>query len=128
MTIPFEEIEAELLTDTETRAAYDALEPAYQIASLRIERRLTQAQLAALVGTKQPSIAGFELGDSEPTPAFLHKLAEPLNMRLEVNFIPVESIRAARESGCRSRPMSWAAWPARLTPFPSSTPFARAGG
>ena len=36
-TIPFEEIEAELLADPETRAAYDALEPAYQIARLRID-------------------------------------------------------------------------------------------
>jgi hypothetical protein len=40
-TIPFEEIEAELLADPQTRAAYDVLEPAYQIARLRIERGLT---------------------------------------------------------------------------------------
>jgi DNA-binding XRE family transcriptional regulator len=95
-TIPFEDIEAELLADPETRAAYDALEPAYQIARLRIERGLTQAQLAALVGTKQPSIARFERGDSEPTLAFLRKLAEALGVRLEVSFIPVEQSAPAR--------------------------------
>jgi DNA-binding XRE family transcriptional regulator len=95
-TIPFEKIEAELLADPETRAAYDALEPAYQIARLRIERGLTQAQLAALVGTKQPSIARFERGDSEPMLAFLRKLAEALGVRLEVNFIPVDQAPAAQ--------------------------------
>ena len=59
-TVPFEEIEACLLTDPATKVAYDALEPAYQIARLRIEAGLTQTQLAALVGTKQPSIARLE--------------------------------------------------------------------
>ena len=65
-TIPFEQVKAELLANPEVRAAYDALEPAYQIARLRIEHGLTQAQLAALVGTKQPSIARLEHGQSQP--------------------------------------------------------------
>lgn len=95
-TIPFEEIEAELLADPQTRAAVDALEPAYQIARLRIERGLTQAQLAALVGTKQPSIARFERGESQPTLAFLRKLAEALGVRLEVKFTPSEQKSAAQ--------------------------------
>jgi DNA-binding XRE family transcriptional regulator len=89
-TVPFEEIEARLLADPETRAAYDALEPAYQIARLRIERGLTQAQLAELVGTKQPSIARLERGDREPTLSFLRKLAAALGVRLEINFVPLD--------------------------------------
>ena len=89
-TIPYEEIRAELLADPGTKAAYDALEPAYQIARLRIERGLTQAQLAELVGTKQPSIARLERGASEPSITFLRKLADALGMRLEINFVPVE--------------------------------------
>jgi DNA-binding XRE family transcriptional regulator len=95
-TIPFEEIEAGLLADSETQAAYDALEPAYQIARLRIERGLTQAQLAALVDTKQPSIARSERSDSEPTLAFPRKLAAALGVRLEVNFVSVEQTHTAQ--------------------------------
>jgi len=93
-TIPYEEVRAELLADPEVKAAYDALMPAYQIARLRIERGLTQAQLAELVGTKQPSIARLERGTSEPSLAFLRKLAAVLGVRLEVNFVPVEQTQA----------------------------------
>jgi DNA-binding XRE family transcriptional regulator len=89
-TVSYEEVKAKLLADPTTRTAYDALEPAFQIARLRIERGLTQAQLAELVGTKQPSIARFERGDAEPTLTFLRKLAEALGTRLEINFVPVD--------------------------------------
>ena len=89
-TVSYEEVKARLLADPETRAAYDALAPAYQVARLRIERGLTQAQLAELVGTKQPSIARLERGDSEPSVALLRKIAKALGARLEVNLVPVE--------------------------------------
>lgn len=89
-TIPFEQVKAELLANPEVRAAYDALEPAYQIARLRIEAGLTQAQLAALVGTKQPSIARLERGQTQPSVAFLSRLAAALGMRLEINFVPAD--------------------------------------
>ena len=89
-TIPFEQVKAELLADPEVKAAYDALEPAYQIASLCIERGLTQAQLAEMVGTKQPSIARLEKGQSTPSVAFLNRLAAALGVRLELHFIPIE--------------------------------------
>lgn len=89
-TIPYEEVRAELLADPEVKAAYDALEPAFQIARLRIERGLTQAQLAELVGTKQPSIARLERGASQPSLAFLRKLAAALGMQVEINFVPVK--------------------------------------
>ncbi len=89
-TVPYEEVKARILADPEVKAAYDALEPAFQIARLRIERGLTQAQLAELVGTKQPSIARLERGTSEPSLAFLRKLAAALGMRVEISFVPVE--------------------------------------
>jgi transcriptional regulator with XRE-family HTH domain len=91
-TIPFEQVKAELLANPEVRAAYDALEPAYQIARLRIEHGLTQAQLAALVGTKQPSIARLERGQSQPSVEFLSRIATALGMRLEVRFVPAEPV------------------------------------
>lgn len=68
-TIPFEEMEAEFLKDPETRKAFEELEPAFQVARLRIMRDLTQKQLAELVGTKQPSIARLESARTTPDPA-----------------------------------------------------------
>jgi DNA-binding XRE family transcriptional regulator len=88
-TIPLDTIKAQLLADPEVKQAYDALEPAYQIARLRIARGLTQTQLAAMVGTKQPSIARLESGASQPSVAFLQKVAAALGARLEVRLVPL---------------------------------------
>jgi len=87
-TVRFEELEAEWLRDPEFRAEYDRLEPAYQLARLRIAHGLTQAQLADLVGTRQPSIARFESGKTEPRLSFLRRVAKALGYRLETHFVP----------------------------------------
>jgi predicted transcriptional regulator len=86
-TIPFEQVKAEILSDPEVKAHYDAFESAYQIARLRIKRGLTQAQLAELVGTKQPSIARLESGTVEPSLSFLRKVAAALDAHVEVNIV-----------------------------------------
>ena len=83
----FEEWEAEKLHDPDFAAATEAFEPGYQIARLRIQRGLTQAQLAELVGTQQPSIARLENGSSIPSLSFLHKIASALNARIEVRLV-----------------------------------------
>jgi DNA-binding XRE family transcriptional regulator len=87
-TYTFEGWEREKLSDPEFVAALAELEPGYQIARLRIARGLTQTQLAQMVGTKQPSIARLEKGESTPSLAFLEKLAEALGARLEVRIVP----------------------------------------
>ena len=51
---------------------------------------MTQAQLAELVGTKQPSIARLERGQSQPTIAFLRRLGAALGKRLVISFVPIE--------------------------------------
>jgi len=83
----FEDWEAEKFKDPEFAAAAAALEPGYQIARLRIQRGLSQAQLAELVGTQQPSIARLENGSRFPSLSFLHKLAAALNARIEVRLV-----------------------------------------
>jgi len=81
---------AEQLQDPDFRAEWEALEPAYQIARLRILRGLTQEQLAEQVGTKQPSIARLESGKGEPKLSFLRRVAEALDARIEVQVVPTE--------------------------------------
>ena len=56
----------EQLESPDFQTAWQTLEPAYQIARLRIRRGLTQGELAARVGTQQPSIARLESGILAP--------------------------------------------------------------
>jgi DNA-binding XRE family transcriptional regulator len=80
--------QAEQLQDPDFIAAAKELEPGYQIARLRIQRGLTQAQLAQMVGTRQPSIARLENGSSIPSLSFLDRVAKALDARIELRVIP----------------------------------------
>ena len=91
-TVRFEELKAEWLRDPEFRAEYEALEPAYQLTRPRIAKGLTQAQLAEMVGTRQPGIARLESGKTEPKLSFLRRVAEALGYRIEIRFVPQEQV------------------------------------
>ena len=97
--VRFEDWEAEKLQDDAFAAAAQALEPGYQIARLRILRGLSQAQLAELVGTRQPSIARLENGNSLPSLSFLQRLASALGARIELRLIPEESGKSITQAG-----------------------------
>lgn len=84
----FKDWEAEKLKEAEFLAVAEELEPGYQVARLRILRGLTQAQLAELVGTRQPSIARLENGTSIPSLTFLNKVATALNAKIELRLVP----------------------------------------
>ncbi len=85
----FKDWQKEQLKDPEYVTIARELEPGYQIARLRIARGLTQAQLAELVGTRQPSIARIENGKTLPSLSFLERVASVLNARVEVNILPL---------------------------------------
>ncbi len=63
-----------------------ALNIGVEIMVARKERGLTQAQLARLLKTKQPSIARIEKGDSLPSLRFLSDISDFLNKKLTVGF------------------------------------------
>ena len=69
--VPFEHMRRELLKDKETRTLYEAgaLERAVRFAIIRkrIEKKLTQAQIAKRANMQQAAIARFETGESSPT-------------------------------------------------------------
>lgn len=87
----FEYWQNEQLKDPRFVAAAGELEPGYQIARLRIQKGLTQAQLADLVGTRQPSIARLESGERKPSLSFLQRVAEALNARIEIRLAPMDA-------------------------------------
>lgn len=79
-----------LLSDSEIREEYDRLDPIYEltreIIRLRIEKGLTQKQLAELVGTKQSSISRLENGSYNPSIEFLAKVAHALGKEVHITF------------------------------------------
>jgi DNA-binding XRE family transcriptional regulator len=85
----FKDWQKKQLKDPEYAAIARELEPGYQIARLRIASGLTQAQLAELVGTRQPSIARIENGKTLPSLSFLERVASVLNARVEVHILPM---------------------------------------
>ena len=76
--------------DPELAAAVEVesarMELARRVRQLRERRKLTQGELAALTGTKQPNIARLESGRAGPTLAFLEKVAIALGARLDVRL------------------------------------------
>lgn len=85
--VTFEEWEAKLLSTPGFQKVAEELEPGYQVARLRMQRGLTQKQLADLLGTKQSSIARLESGNSEPSLSFLRRVVQALGAKLEVKII-----------------------------------------
>lgn len=84
----FEEFEAELLSKPGIRKEYEALQPRYDLVRALIKRRtqlgISQAQLAKLVGTKQPAISRLEKGDSDATLNTFFKVASALDLDISV--------------------------------------------
>ena len=86
------ELKAKLMKDPEFREAWADIEPEYQlirsIIRQRLEKHMTQSELAEKAGTRQSSIARLESGSYNPSLRFLKKVAEALDARLEVTFVP----------------------------------------
>jgi len=88
--VPFEEHRKKLLADPEIKKYYDELEPEYRliesIIEKRLEKKMSQTELADKVGTGQSAISRLEGGNYNPTMKFLQKIATALGTRLTVSF------------------------------------------
>lgn len=80
----------QLLKDRIIKKAYDSLRPEFELAALfikkRLEKGLTQQELARRIGTKQSAIARFESGTGNPTVDFLSKIAGGLDTRIKISI------------------------------------------
>ncbi len=77
--------------DTAFAAEWDNRQLARRIRTLREARGLTQADLAARIGTTQSAIARLESGRTTPTLEILQKIASSMGMRVTVGFSRVEA-------------------------------------
>ncbi len=89
----WKDLRTELLKDPEVKKEYNLLKPEYEIIrkiiDLRLQKKLTQEQLAQKIGTKQTVISRLESGRANPSLAFLKKVAQALGTSLELKFNPL---------------------------------------
>jgi ribosome-binding protein aMBF1 (putative translation factor) len=90
MTIPFEEIKAELLADPKVRAEYEALAPEFEISAellrARMRAGLSQEELAQRMKTSQSAIARLESGQTLPTTKTLLRFAKATGSKIQVRL------------------------------------------
>jgi DNA-binding XRE family transcriptional regulator len=84
----YEDYKAEVLKDEATRKEYDALTPKYEVIRQLIIRRnkmrMSQTELARIVGLKQPAISRLERGNSNTTIGTFLKVTQALNLSIEL--------------------------------------------
>jgi DNA-binding XRE family transcriptional regulator len=89
--VTYEEMLEEALQNSEFRKEWETRQPARELKSAlvaaRIKGELTQAEIAERAGTTQSAIARFESGRTNPTLAFMQRLAEALDSKLEVRLV-----------------------------------------
>ena len=94
MSIKIDKLHDKWGEDEEYRAAYEALEPEFALAEELIAARgragLTQADVAARMGTTQSVVARIESGRNPPNLKTLEKYARAVGMRVSVRLLPGE--------------------------------------
>ena len=90
MTIPFEKLKARRLANPKVKAEYDALAPEFGTAAellrARLRAGLSQAELAARIGTSQSKIARLESGQTLPSTKTLLHYAEATGSKFHVRL------------------------------------------
>jgi len=91
-----EEMVRKMLEEPAVKAEYDAQAEEFvlldELLSARRRAGLTQAEVAAKMGTKTPAVARLEAGGGSqrhsPSVATLRKYAEAVGCRLEIRLLP----------------------------------------
>lgn len=80
----------ELLKKPGVKAEFDRLTPRYTLISklieVRTKKRVSQAELAKKMGTKQSAIARLESGRVNPTIDFLDRISIALGSKLDIQI------------------------------------------
>ena len=90
--ISWQDLDKKLMKNPAFVREWKKVEPEYQLAreliGARLKRKLTQSQLAAKIKSKQPVISRIEGMSTTASVSLLHRIAEALDMRLDIRFIP----------------------------------------
>ncbi|MGN0426034.1 MAG: helix-turn-helix domain-containing protein [Acetatifactor sp.] len=89
----YAEYKQQLLSDPDVRAAYDELQPEYDIIQALIDARksknMTQKDLSEATGITQADISRIENGTRNPSLKMVKRLAAGMGMRLKLEFLPI---------------------------------------
>jgi len=87
----YKQLKRELLRDKKIKEVYERLGPEFAIIEMiikkRIEKGLTQKELAKKIGTKQSAISRLESGTYNPSLSFLRKVSEALGTKLKISLV-----------------------------------------
>lgn len=87
----FDDYLAEQLKDPEFKAGYDALEPEFSLIKAlmdaRLEKGLTQKELAEMTGISQGDISRIERGTANPSIKTIQRLATALDKKVRILFV-----------------------------------------
>lgn len=86
------ELHKKWMKDSGFRREYEKLQPHFEIASkiieARIKSKITQQELAKRMGTGQAVISRLENANSKPSLSLVQRLADALNLKVELRFTP----------------------------------------
>ncbi|MBZ1348582.1 MAG: helix-turn-helix transcriptional regulator [Candidatus Nealsonbacteria bacterium] len=86
----YKQLKKELLKDKKIKQLYERLEPEFAVIEMiikkRIEKGLSQKELARKIGTKQSAISRLESGTYNPSLSFLQKVGEALGAKLKISL------------------------------------------
>lgn len=93
-----DEMIEKMLSDPAVKAAYDDLEDEFalfdEVLKARKRTGLTQAEIAARMGTKAPAVARLESGGGSkrhsPSIATLRRYAEAVGCKLKIELVPIQ--------------------------------------
>ena len=95
----YREFKMELLENLEVKAAYDELQPEYDIIQAMVDARksqnMTQKDLSEATGITQADISRIENGTRNPSLGMVKRLAAGMGMRLKLEFIPVQTSKTS---------------------------------
>lgn len=99
--IPVDEWAREKMKDPAFKAAYDALEEEFALASALIEARsqadMTQEEVAKAMGTTQATVARLESGRNMPSTRTLERFARATGTRLRISFVSTKETEPPRK-------------------------------
>ncbi|MEK7111218.1 MAG: helix-turn-helix transcriptional regulator [Patescibacteria group bacterium] len=89
--VPYQKVLAKALKDPEFKAEYDRLGPEFDIIESiirkRLEKGMSQTQLAQKMGTRQSALSRLESGNYNPSLLFLKRVAAALDSRVSISLI-----------------------------------------
>ncbi len=90
--ITHEQVLKRILADPEVKREYDALEPEFELRRaliyLRRSMKMSQSDLADLIGTKQEYISRLEQGRVKMTLPYFARIAKALDADIEITLKP----------------------------------------